>query len=39
VYLGDSFVRRQHGLLIAIALAGAVLSVGALYLLHRRLAR
>jgi uncharacterized membrane protein YdjX (TVP38/TMEM64 family) len=39
VYLGDTFVRRQYLPLIAIAVAGVILSFGALYLLHRRLER
>ena len=39
VYLGDSFVRRQYGLLAAIAVAGVALSTVAIVLLHRRLER
>jgi uncharacterized membrane protein YdjX (TVP38/TMEM64 family) len=38
VYLGDTFVRREHALLVAIALAGVAFSSAALYLLHRRIA-
>lgn len=36
VYLGDSFLRRQYGLLVAIALAGVALSGLALAWLHRK---
>jgi uncharacterized membrane protein YdjX (TVP38/TMEM64 family) len=38
VYLGDSFVRRQYGPLLAIAIGGILVSALALYLLHRRMA-
>ena len=37
VYLGDTFLRRQYLPLIGIAVAGFLLTAGALYLLHRRI--
>jgi uncharacterized membrane protein YdjX (TVP38/TMEM64 family) len=36
VWLGDTFVNRQYGLLALVAAAGALISGVALYLLHRR---
>lgn len=39
VYLGDSFVRRQQGPLLLIAIGGVALSATALYFLHRRIDR
>lgn len=37
VYLGDSFLRRDYALLAGIRIAGAVLSVIAIYALSRRI--
>jgi uncharacterized membrane protein YdjX (TVP38/TMEM64 family) len=39
VYLGDSFVRQEYILLVAIAVAGVVLSALALHQLHQRMER